>query len=321
MSDALIHALLIDKSGAVETLDWNGVRTWTPDKGLLWVHLNAAAAETKNWVTQELGLPTIVPPSLLADETRPRAHVLGDGVVLALRGVNLNPDADPEDMVAIRLWVEADRVISARRRPLISMSDLVESLKQRPVTGPGDLIVRLADAAEQRMSDVIDDLEKSVSDLEQIVMQEPDQACRSSLGKVRKTAIALRRHLAPQREALGRLQGEPLSWLTDTDRFGLREVNDRLIRHVEDLDAIRDRAAVIQGQLMSELSDQLNRRMYVLSVVAAVFLPLGFLTGLLGVNVGGIPGTEHPYGFLIFSLILVVLVAVQLWYFTIKRWF
>lgn len=321
MSDALIHALLIDKSGAVETLDWNGVRTWTPDKGLLWVHLNAAAAETKNWVTQELGLPTIVPPSLLADETRPRAHVLGDGVVLALRGVNLNPDADPEDMVAIRLWVEADRVISARRRPLISMSDLVESLKQRPVTGPGDLIVRLADAAEQRMSDVIDDLEKSVSDLEQIVMQEPDQACRSSLGEVRKTAIALRRHLAPQREALGRLQGEPLPWLTDTDRFGLREVNDRLIRHVEDLDAIRDRAAVIQGQLMSELSDQLNRRMYVLSVVAAVFLPLGFLTGLLGVNVGGIPGTEHPYGFLIFSLILVVLVAVQLWYFTIKRWF
>ena len=126
--------------------------------------------------------------------------ILGDGVVLALRGVNLNPDADPEDMVAIRLWVEADRVISARRRPLISMSDLVESLKQRPVTGPGDLIVRLADAAEQRMSDVIDDLEKSVSDLEQIVMQEPDQACRSSLGEVRKTAIALRRHLAPQDE-------------------------------------------------------------------------------------------------------------------------
>lgn len=58
-----------------------------------------------------------------------------------------------------------------------------------------------------------------------------------------------------------------------------------------------------------------------ISIVAAMFLPLAFLTGMLGVNVGGIPGAESPFGFLTFSLILVVLVALQLWYFIKKRWF
>ena len=71
----------------------------------------------------------------------------------------------------------------------------------------------------------------------------------------------------------------------------------------------------------SSQAEQLNRRMYVLSIVAAVFLPLGFLTGLLGINVAGIPGSESPWGFLIFVALLCALVGGQLWYFRKKGWF
>ena len=69
------------------------------------------------------------------------------------------------------------------------------------------------------------------------------------------------------------------------------------------------------------MSEQLNQRTYVLSVVAAIFLPLGFLTGLLGINVGGIPGADSPLGFVVFSGILILIVGVQLWYFIRKGWF
>jgi zinc transporter len=61
--------------------------------------------------------------------------------------------------------------------------------------------------------------------------------------------------------------------------------------------------------------------MYVLSIVAAMFLPLGFLTGLLGINLGGIPGAESPFGFLAFSLLMFLILGLQLWFFTKKRWF
>jgi zinc transporter len=81
------------------------------------------------------------------------------------------------------------------------------------------------------------------------------------------------------------------------DHFRIRETADELIRHIEDLDAVRERAALAHEELVNHLSEQLNRRMFLLSVVTVVFLPLGFLTGLFGINVGGIPGAQSSWGF------------------------
>jgi zinc transporter len=61
--------------------------------------------------------------------------------------------------------------------------------------------------------------------------------------------------------------------------------------------------------------------MYMLSVLAAIFLPLGFLTGLLGINVGGFPGAENPWAFLLFLLFLAGIVVVQMLWFKRKKWF
>ena len=99
------------------------------------------------------------------------------------------------------------------------------------------------------------------------------------------------------------------------------EEADRVARYVEDLDAARERAAVTQEELDNRLAEQMNSRMYVLSLVAALFLPLGFLTGLLGINVGGIPLADDPMGFVEVVIILVVLVAIQVVIFMRKKWF
>jgi len=130
----------------------------------------------------------------------------------------------------------------------------------------------------------------------------------------------MRRYLAPQRDALSRLLGEPIAWLEDIHRLRLRESADRIIRYIEDLDSARERAVVAQEELMGRLSEQMDNRMYVLSLVAAVFLPLGFLTGLLGINVGGIPGADYKNAFIVVSLILIAVVALQIWFFRAKKW-
>jgi zinc transporter len=119
---------------------------------------------------------------------------------------------------------------------------------------------------------------------------------------------------------MARLHSEEVPWLGDNNRLRLKEATDRLVRCIEDLDSARDRAAVTQEELVNRLSEQLNTRMYVLSLVAAIFLPLGFLTGLLGINVGGIPGSDSPSAFLVFLLVLSVVVALQILIFKKKRW-
>jgi zinc transporter len=100
----------------------------------------------------------------------------------------------------------------------------------------------------------------------------------------------------------------------------LRETADRTTRYVEDLDAIRDRATVTQEELNARLAEQMNKTMYILSIVAGIFLPLGLLTGLLGINVGGIPGTESHWAFAIFCVLLLIVAVGQVWLFKRKKW-
>jgi len=156
--------------------------------------------------------------------------------------------------------------------------------------------------------------------MEEEVITSESHALRTNLSEIRRKAIMLRRYLAPQREAMTKLQAENVPWLSDNDRMHLRETTDRLMRYTEDLDSVRDRAAVTQEELLNRLSEQMNMRMYVLSLVAAIFLPLGFLTGLLGINVGGIPGSENQFAFWIFILMLSIIVAFLIVIFKKKKW-
>ncbi len=114
----------------------------------------------------------------------------------------------------------------------------------------------------------------------------------------------------PQRDALIILQDEELPWLGEDDRSRIREAADRVTRLAEELDAIRDRAEVIHDQIMDERAELMNRRMLVLSVVAAIFLPLSLISGVFGMNVGGMPGLENPAAFWIVCGAMVVLAGV-----------
>ena len=96
-------------------------------------------------------------------------------------------------------------------------------------------------------------------------------------------------------------------------------VAERTARFVEDIDSARDRASITHEELNNKLSEQMNKAMYTLSIVAAIFLPLGLLTGLLGINVGGIPGTENMWAFPIVTVVLVALgIGLILWFKKIK---
>lgn len=317
----LIHAYLLDGSGGGRQLDWGEARRWQPEQGLLWLHFDYTAPGVAAWIREGARLDPIAAEALLTEETRPRATAIGDAVLLALRGVNLAPGSEPEDMVAIRLWADRQRIITTRRRKLLSVADVLESLKVR--RGPrtsGEFLVDLTDRLIARMEGTIGEIDDRVADAEERVVSAESRNLRAELSAIRREAILLRRYLAPQREAMTRLSGEKLSWLTDTDRLRLREITDRLIRHIEDLDAVRDRAAVTQEELVNRLSEQMNVRMYVLSLVAAIFLPLGFLTGLLGINLAGIPGAENPWAFGVFVGLLAVLVLLQLLLFRRRKW-
>jgi zinc transporter len=119
--------------------------------------------------------------------------------------------------------------------------------------------------------------------------------------------------MAPQREALQTLQRKSVSWLTDDHRAEFTEIADQLTRLLEDLETISQRATIAYDEHTKVMAEQLNRNMYLMSLVAAVFLPLSLFTGLLGINVAGIPGADSRLAFAVVCALLIVLALAMLW--------
>ena len=324
MSDAsgLVCSYLVDGNGGGSEVDWDGLRRWRPGDAFLWAHLDRADEGVQAWLHGESGLDPLVCEALLAEDTRPRSAVFEDGMVVILRGVNLNPGADPEDMVSIRLWIDSNRVISVRLRRLMAVETIRTQLAEgRGPRGPADFLVELCDQLVDRMGPVVDEFEDEAGDLEESVVSASSYDLRSRLGALRRSVIALRRYIAPLRDAMTRLWMEKVPWLDEIHRMRLREISDRITRHVEDLDSVRDRAAVTQDELSSHLEQQMNRNMYVLSIVAGIFLPLGLFTGLLGINVGGMPGADTSWAFWAVTAGLVVFGVAEVVILRRFKWF
>ena len=320
--DGLIAGFVLDGKGGGQEVGWEAIAAWRPGQGVLWVHLDRGHERAWQWVETQSGLDPITTDALLAEETRPRTFSTAQGLLVILRGVNLNPGADPEDMVSLRLYVDDNRIISIRLRRLMAVSDVVDRLRngQGPRTAGGFLSM-VADRLVARMEPVVDSLGAGVDAVETQLSTLRPVHVRQQLRDLRHTAIVLKRYMLPQRDIMGRLQLEQYGWLSQHDRIELREVADRITRHVEELEEVRERAAVLQDELLNHLSETANRTIYLLTIVAAIMLPLSFITGLLGINVGGVPGVEDQRAFWIVCLLLVAFGVAEVWIFRKLKWF
>lgn len=317
-----IIAYLIEPSGTAKKIPSEKIKI-PLGEGLLWVHLDTANTQASQWLRHHSQLNPLAIEALEFEEARPRTAPLDGGLFIAFRSVNNAVDTTWEDLVSIRLWVQSTLIVSACRYPLDAINDLQKALEAG--SGPknaGQFLVRLSGLLFNRVAAVLELLDDRVDALDNQVVKHlpPARLFRPQLAQLRRQVINIRRFLSPQREAIGHLFTEPPPWLEENDRFLLRELWDRTVQQIETLDLARDRAAAIQEEINSRLSEALDRRSYKFSLVTIIFLPLMFLTSLLGINVGGVPGAKGKWSFEIVSLILFGIVAVEYLAFRIKKW-
>jgi zinc transporter len=316
-----LYSCVLDGQGGATPIDPRSLDQGTSSQGVTWVHLDVNDESSRSWLREDSGVEPMIVDALLADETRPRSFLTHHGLLVVLRGVNTNPGQDPEDMVSVRVWIERNRIISTRRRRLLSIIDIQELLKEGigPESSGGFLSIVVTKLAD-RIGNFIDDIETRVGEAEAKMATQDQTQFRQMITTLRHQIASVRRFLAPQRDALDRLYRQPGDWLSEADIRDLRDEADRITRYLEDLDLAREQTMVLREEFLGMLAQEQNARMYVLSVVAAIFLPLTFITGLLGMNVGGLPGLNSSSGFVV-SLVLMVVAAVGLlFYFRAKKW-
>ncbi|AMG58734.1 MULTISPECIES: zinc transporter ZntB [Pantoea] len=316
VSDAIISCQLDGKGGMIPIAEDEVIQCEQP----CWLHLNYTHRKSAEWLQSTPQIPDTVRDALAGDSMRPRVSRLGDGFMIVLRSVNHNSDARRDQLVVMRVFINDKLIVSTRRRKVSAVDEVLIDLQNG--NGPidcGSWLVDVCDALTDHTSEFIEELHDKIIELEDALLDQRMPA-RGELGLLRKQLIVMRRYMAPQRDVYARLASEKLAWMDDSERRRMQEIADRLGRGLDDLDAGVARTAILADEVASAMAESMNRRTYTMSLMAMIFLPATFLTGLFGVNLGGIPGGEWKYGFSIFCLLLVALAVGVAGYLRKRRW-
>ncbi|SCC05041.1 zinc transporter ZntB [Kosakonia oryziphila] len=312
-----VFALRLDGKGGVKPLEDDDIIT---EQTPCWVHLNYTNRESAQWLASTPLLPNSVRDALSGESTRPRVNRLGEGTLITLRCINGSTDERPDQLVAMRLYMDSQMIVSTRLRKVMALDDVFRDLEEGSgPTDSGSWLVDVCDALTDHASEFIESLHDRIIDLEDNLLEQQIPQ-RGILALLRKQLIVMRRYMAPQRDVFSRLASERLAWMSDDQRRRMQDIADRLGRGLDEIDACIARTAVMTDEITQVMQESLARRTYTMSLMAMVFLPSTFLTGLFGVNLGGIPGGGWQFGFWIFCVMLVVLIGSVAWWLHRSNW-
>ena len=313
---SVVFALRLDGRGGAESL--------VPGSELpaddVWMHLDYSSPHAYEWIKTSPLLPDGVQDSLQGDSSRPKLVKANGGMLLTLRCINATEGQRPDQMVALRFYISERIIVSTRRRRVPAVEEIMQDLaKNMGPLNTADWLVDLCEHITEQAGDFIDELQEKIAVLEEHLLSERTMD-RVDLADIRRQLIVSRRYLAPQRDLFSRLANEKVGWLELDDLRRLQEIADRLGRWLEDLDSSIARTSLLADEMNARLTEAMTRRTYIMSIMAMVFLPATFLTGLFGVNLGGIPGGQSDTGFFMFVTTLVTLIVCLAVWLRLHKW-
>lgn len=277
-----------------------------------WQHYCARHEGIENILSDQVGLPMYISQAMVAEETRSRAIVRPEGIMVLFKAMHQHDGAVPEMMVSLRLWIEPHRVISAREHDidaLLTIRD--EMLASQGPASTADFLIDMIGHVYDEFDPLIDAMEAELDALEALVERENTEAVCGRLAALERRAAIFNRHLSPQAAIFQLVGANHCPLVSDDDRDHLNELDSRLRGILEALRDLRERALIIDQRIQRIEEFRQTKANLVFALAATLFLPATFLTGLFGVNVGGIPWLNEPMGFVIISVICITLIGVS----------
>lgn len=295
---------------------------WKDNKGLTWLHLNYSCPTLQENFYSELVLDEWAFEALTDEEPRSRTVVNNKYLFTCLRSINLNESDEQENMVSIRILIKNNLIITSRNRELFYLKNICETFDtfEGPTTVI-ELLESIIGAINEDLSVHIHDIVDGLDEIEQNYLTNPSDINRDDISNLRRKVLILKRYLAPQKDALKHFFTHTSLNKYATNTLSLQQHVEENTRYIEELDLTRERCSLLQEQMTNRLSEQLNKRMYLFSMITALFLPISSVASLFGMNLGGIPGTNNAWGFLLVCFVLVVTSLALILFLRRKHWF
>ena len=268
-------------------------------EGAVWLHFSLADVRAKKWIAAAERIPVRAREVLLDSDVHIRMESVESGFAGVLGDLHFEFDGDPDRLGVIHLFFDADVVVTARLHPLKVVDQLrVELRRGMPVAGTLSLVVHFIEDFADVLAKIIAAQSDTVDKVEDHLLKDRFLRAGGELGAVRRLLARLRRHIHAQRAAIEHIAHRPLTWWNETDTADLRRAIERLDRVALDLESAQERTRLLQEEITRRTGEATNHNLYIVSLLTALFLPITLITGIFGMNVGGLPWVEDDGGFL-----------------------
>ncbi len=186
--------------------------------------------------------------------------------------------------------------------PVAATVDLLQRKPELIGHGPAKLMHVIVDQAVDAYFPIIDQIDEFMDTLEEKIFSQFDQTVLRDVFAVKRLVLTLRRHLAPERDALSVLTNRPSTLLSTETQIYFRDIYDHVLRIYDSLETFRDLLSSTLDSYLTQVSNRLGTATKALSVVATVTLPFVVISGVWGMNFEHIPLHSNPYGFTILVL-------------------
>ena len=207
-------------------------------------------------------------------------------------------DHDTQDIARLKFALHHRLLVTGRRAALHSVDEVRRAVAHGKIFETGDaLLEQIFDHFAHQVASMIRELGDRLETIEDRVVDDRVDPDDLRVGPVRRMALRLARQIGALRLHFHALVENPERDLPD-DVFAMAErVSLRFTSLARDVEAIQERARIIQEEVSAKSADLMNRQLSTLSVLTALFLPATFVTGAFGMNTKGLLFGEDELGF------------------------
>lgn len=270
-----------------------------------WLHFSLRDNRARTFLEHRAPVPEEARATLVEPSVRVHLQMLNDSFIVVLGDLHHDFDADPDGFGVLRVYVSRDLMLTCREHRLTCIDRLRQHLATEEIAAnPFELFEQLIRELVEGFARVSVNLSDEVDDAEDQILAGHVKDHRAELGRVRRLLARLRRHVNANRSALLPLP-KRLDMLDSEQRLGLREAIELLDSVGQDLELVTERARLLQEELAGRQGEATNRNLYLLSILTTTMLPITLITGIFGMNVGGLPFALSDHGF--WSVVLLMI--------------
>ena len=294
-------------------------------KTVTWINITGLHDISKIETLGEcFNLHPLLMEDLLNTDQRPKLEDFEDYLFIVLK--MLTYDGSSKSIVSeqISLVLGRNFVLSFQE----TEGDVFDSVRSRirnskgrfRKSGADYLLYALIDSIVDNYFVIMENAGEQIEDLEEALTADPKSQYLPELHRLKREAIFLRKSVWPLREVISGLQRADSKLIKKETQLYLRDVYDHTIQVIDNVETFRDMLAGILDLYLSGMSNKMNEIMKVLTVFAAIFIPLTFVAGVYGMNFEYMPELTWRYGYFYVLGFMGLVTAELLGFFKIKKW-